>query len=439
MNKGLHWFRKDLRVQDNNSLKQITSVVDSLDCIYVAQSQTCLKESALMLSHGELIGEHKHRFIAQALVELDESLNHFGQRLCVLSGNSNDNGSIKSTVDTLIKYIDAHGITHVSCEWHAGVNESQQWELLQQQRPELTYIQANSSTLFEEANLPFAIPDMPDTFSPFRRKVEKHSDVTESIYIEKLPPSISNEDLNVSLREQLEQSLVLSSNNAQYAWMHGGEKSASMQLKNYFWETDGIATYKVTRNGLDGRDFSSKLSLWLAHGCISARQVFAELSNYESERTKNDSTYWLFFELLWREFFQWQLYKHQTDFFRLNGIQNKAPDTQHNPDVFLTWVNGDTGYDIVDACMKQLKQTGYMSNRGRQLAASCFVHELAQDWRYGAAYLEYQLIDFDVASNYGNWQYLAGVGSDPRGHRQFNLEKQTEAYDPNRSFIERWL
>jgi deoxyribodipyrimidine photo-lyase len=88
--------------------------------------------------------------------------------------------------------------------------------------------------------------------------------------------------------------------------------------------------------------------------------------------------------------------------------------------------------------MKQLNSTGYMSNRGRQLVASCLVHELGLDWRYGAAYMEQQLIDYDMASNWGNWQYLAGVGADPRGHRQFNLAKQTQTYDPDGLFIERW-
>lgn len=89
--------------------------------------------------------------------------------------------------------------------------------------------------------------------------------------------------------------------------------------------------------------------------------------------------------------------------------------------------------------MKQLAATGFMSNRGRQLVASCFVHELELDWRWGASYFEQELIDFDVASNYGNWQYLAGVGSDPRGHRQFNLSKQTSTYDPQYKFINSWL
>jgi deoxyribodipyrimidine photo-lyase len=88
--------------------------------------------------------------------------------------------------------------------------------------------------------------------------------------------------------------------------------------------------------------------------------------------------------------------------------------------------------------MKQLNVTGFMSNRGRQLAASCLVHELGLDWRYGAAYFEQQLIDFDVASNYANWQYLAGVGADPRGHRKFDLSKQTLQYDPEQTFIQYW-
>jgi len=167
--------------------------------------------------------------------------------------------------------------------------------------------------------------------------------------------------------------------------------------------------------------------------------VLAKLKDYENTRVANDSTYWLFFELLWREFFHLQLYKHGDKFFAHRGIQDKKPTGSHKNDVFQTWCNGQTGYEIVDACMRQLNATGFMSNRGRQLVASCFVHELQLDWRYGAAYFEQQLVDFDAASNWGNWQYLAGVGSDPRGLRQFNLQKQTETYDPQRVFIKKWL
>jgi deoxyribodipyrimidine photo-lyase len=88
--------------------------------------------------------------------------------------------------------------------------------------------------------------------------------------------------------------------------------------------------------------------------------------------------------------------------------------------------------------MKELKATGFLSNRGRQIVASCFINELSMDWRYGAAYFESVLIDYDLASNWGNWQYLAGVGADPRDKRHFNLEKQTQQFDPNGQYIQRW-
>jgi deoxyribodipyrimidine photo-lyase len=119
-------------------------------------------------------------------------------------------------------------------------------------------------------------------------------------------------------------------------------------------------------------------------------------------------------------------------------VQGIARSRNFEPNKFQQWQQGETGFPIVDACMRQLSKTGFISNRGRQLVASCFVHELGLDWRYGAKYFEYQLIDFDVASNWGNWQYLGGVGADPRGHRQFNLLKQTEIYDPDHEFINQW-
>ena len=101
-------------------------------------------------------------------------------------------------------------------------------------------------------------------------------------------------------------------------------------------------------------------------------------------------------------------------------------------------VAGDPAPEVTVPLMHQLVATGWMSNRGRQIAASCLVNELDIDWRYGAAFFEKHLIDFDVASNYGNWQYIAGVGADPRGGRHFDLEKQAKLYDPEGEFTQRW-
>lgn len=103
------------------------------------------------------------------------------------------------------------------------------------------------------------------------------------------------------------------------------------------------------------------------------------------------------------------------------------------------WTAGTTGEPIIDACQRELNATGWLSNRGRQLVASACLAHCAVDWRQGAAYLESRLVDFDVASNWGNWAYIAGVGPDPRGGRLFNLSAQADRYDPEGIYRARWL
>lgn len=141
---------------------------------------------------------------------------------------------------------------------------------------------------------------------------------------------------------------------------------------------------------------------------------------------------------MWREYFHHLANFLGNTLYRFSGLASCAPNTSFYAERFNKWCAGNTPYPIVNACMRQLNQTGFMSNRGRQLVASCLVNELGIDWRYGAAYFQQQLIDHDIASNWGNWQYIAGVGVDPRGGRHFNLEKQTLIYDADHEFIKKW-
>ena len=188
-----------------------------------------------------------------------------------------------------------------------------------------------------------------------------------------------------------------------------------------------------------GSDYSSKFSPWLALGCISPREIIYELMNFENIIIKNESTYWLFFELLWREYFHWVMRKYDQKLFLKNGIKNVEPISRKMDNVYFEkWKNGQTGNDFVDANMNELNATGYMSNRGRQNVASYLCNDMKLDWRYGAAYFEEQLIDYDVCSNWGNWAYIAGVGNDPRGHRFFNIEKQAHDYDKYHKYRELW-
>jgi deoxyribodipyrimidine photo-lyase len=220
----------------------------------------------------------------------------------------------------------------------------------------------------------------------------------------------------------------------------GGETEAILRLKHYFFETKSISKYKETRNGMIGADYSSKFSAWLALGSLSPREIYFELKKYEAQFGSNDSTYWLVFELLWRDYFRFMMKKHHFKFFQQNGIQNKGITiNKHNILALQSWIDGQTGVDFVDANMLELKLTGFMSNRGRQNVASYLCNDLKLDWRYGAAYFEQQLIDYDVCSNWGNWAYLAGVGNDPRGNRYFNIEKQAKDYDKDKEYRKLWL
>jgi deoxyribodipyrimidine photo-lyase len=105
----------------------------------------------------------------------------------------------------------------------------------------------------------------------------------------------------------------------------------------------------------------------------------------------------------------------------------------------IQWIEGKTGYPLVDAAMRELKQTGWMSNRGRQNVASFLVHGLKLPWSWGEAYFQTTLLDYDRTSNLGNWQYLAGVGADPRENRVFNVTLQFKKYDAQGVYVKRWL
>ena len=217
----------------------------------------------------------------------------------------------------------------------------------------------------------------------------------------------------------------------------GGEKAAQARIDHYFFSTDHVAQYKETRNGLIGLDYSTKLSAWLANGCISARTVCHQLITYEKTVQANESTYWVLFELLWREFFKYVGLKHKNELFKSGGINQKTFAKGDNPKVYDTWKNGTTHSAFINANMKELAQTGWMSNRGRQNVASYWSKTLDQDWRKGATYFESQLIDYDVDSNWANWMYTSGVGNDPRD-RIFNPERQADMYDPQKAFQKLW-
>ncbi|CEL94135.1 unnamed protein product [Vitrella brassicaformis CCMP3155] len=221
----------------------------------------------------------------------------------------------------------------------------------------------------------------------------------------------------------------------------GGEEEGLKRLSHYVW-SDHIATYFDTRNGMLGADYSSKLSPWLAHGCLSPRRIYEEVAKYESERVKNKSTYWLVFELLWRDYFRFFALKNGRRVFQQRGIAFTSPPPPpirqdgKAEELLDAWKNGQTGVPLVDANMRELAATGFMSNRGRQNVGSFLALDLCLDWRYGADHFESLLLDYDVCSNWGNWVAIAGrIGG--RLNR-FNIPRQARTYDPQGEYVRVW-
>jgi deoxyribodipyrimidine photo-lyase len=218
----------------------------------------------------------------------------------------------------------------------------------------------------------------------------------------------------------------------------GGEEAGVRRLHDWVDRADALRTYKETRNGLLRADDSSKLSPWLARGCVSPRRVVDTVRDYEAARGANASTYWLVFELLWRDYFAFLGLREGPRLFAKRGIGRRERPFSADRARFDAWRLGRTGVPFVDAFMRELRATGFMSNRGRQNVASFLAKTLGVDWRWGAAWFEACLVDYDPASNWGNWQYNAGVGTDPRD-RTFNVVKQAFDYDVNADFVRRWV
>merc|ERR1712176_239396 len=209
------------------------------------------------------------------------------------------------------------------------------------------------------------------------------------------------------------------------------------RVKDYIWDKDLLRKYFDTRNGMIGADYSTRFSPWLAHGNLSPRYVAMECKKYEEARVANKSTYWVVFELLWRDFFKFFAKKHGDNIFSPGGTINSKKGWKHYDKNLQAWIEGRTGFPLVDANMRELAATGFMSNRGRQNVASFLALELNCDWRYGADYFENKLLDYDVYSNWGNWCAAAGM-TGGRVNR-FNIVKQSKDYDKEGEYVRHWI
>lgn len=427
MRKAIYWFRYDLRLEDNPGWSHLVANNDWVVGVYVLPERWLWPERYQQKS----LGTHRQRFLMESLQQLRQALREKGSELIFIVGDP---------AAVLSRLVEDWDIGAIATGEHPGSDEQADQHRLCSSI-DIPLRSFENFTLFDRSELPFQLEQLPLVFSQFRKWVESRPFTKPIVPAPRLRQPVILEGSPCELDQWLgivrAQQLV-QPRDARRLPFQGGSAAGLAQLRYFLPEQQLISNYKHTRNRLDGWDFSSKLSPWLADGCLSARQVAQAISDYEQDYGANESSYWLYFELLWREYFQWLAFRFGKRLFALRGIQDKNPLLSFYPEAYAAWCAGNTGDRFINAFMRQLAATGWMSNRGRQIVASYLVNQLGVDWRYGAAWFEQQLIDYDCATNWGNWQYLAGVGTDPRGRREFNIQKQRDTYDPEGLFVARW-
>lgn len=437
MDNCIVWFTNDLRLHDNEALWRATQKSQYLIPVYCFDK----RHFADTTLGFKKTGSFRAKFLLESVANLQANFRKLGTELIILHGKPEEEiFEFAKTVQAKAVY----GSKEV-CAEEVQVEQSLEKKLNSLGIELKLYWQ---STLLHTEDLPYPIRNLPDIFTDFRKSCEKIIKVRSTF---DTPKKILS--LPISFFAEKNQGYFQIPNLADFGMSTanpdrravldfvGGEDAALQRLENYFWVQDKLKVYKETRNGLIGADYSSKFSAWLALGCISPRKIYEEIANYELKRVKNESTYWLFFELLWRDYFRFVAKKYDNKLFILEGLRanQKALNWREDKQDFENWKEGKTGLAFVDANMLELKNTGFMSNRGRQNVASFLTKDLKINWQWGASYFESQLIDYDVCSNWGNWTYMAGVGNDPRENRYFNIAGQAKRYDEKGEYVRLWL
>jgi deoxyribodipyrimidine photo-lyase len=429
--RAIVWFRQDLRLHDNEALWQALKNADEIIPVFVFDERV-FKGKTTHFGFPKT-GKFRAKFVIESVADLRTSLQKMGSNLIVRIGKPEE--------------IIFQMATEFKTSWVFCNRERTDEELLVQDSleqklwtigQEIYY--SRGKMLYYTQDLPFPVPHTPDIFTTFRKEVEKITPVRAPLPVPQSvkPYSVAIEIGEMPVLQDFGHEIYETDVRAVLPFK-GGETEGLNRLRYYLWETNKIKKYKETRNELIGGDYSSKFSLWLAHGCLSPKMIYQEIQQYERERGANESTYWLFFELLWRDFFRLMGKKYGNKIFQKGGIFGSADRRwRDDKNALQTWADGQTGVPFIDANMRELTATGFMSNRGRQNVASFLVKDLFVNWVAGAEYFESQLIDYDPCSNYCNWNYVAGVGTDPRENRYFNILTQAKNYDAKGEYARLW-
>lgn len=424
-NTSLIWFRNNLRISDNISLFKAIYHHEKVIAVYFFDP----KYFKIDTFGYKKTAKFRAKFLIETVADLKRNLADVNITLLTY---------FKSPEEELPKICEEFSVSTIYTQKEWTDEEIKTNSLLKRVLQNVKFVEDFDQFLYHPNSVSKDFSNIPDVFTTFRKGIEKKVTIESEISVSKLAETnlIDTKTAIPTLKDLGFEDFQTNRNSA--FPFRGGETEALKRLDYYLFETKKVSVYKNTRNGLVGIDYSTKFSPWLANGSVSAKTIYWKIKQFEKEFGSNESTYWVIFELIWRDYFKYISLKYGSKIFKIEGILEVSYHWNTNSKVIENWIEGKTKDDFVNAHMIELKETGWMSNRGRQNVASYFAKELLQDWRIGAAYFESMLLDYDVHSNYGNWMYVSGVGNDPRD-RKFNTQLQAQNYDSNHKFRNLWL
>jgi deoxyribodipyrimidine photo-lyase len=396
---NVFWFRRDLRLEDNAGLHHALNSGNPVLPIFIFDTEILYKLDNKTDSRVD--------FIHRALVEIDIELKQAKSSLLTLSGNPTD------VWKKLVTEYDIEEVfTNHDDEPYAIKRDSDIKKILDEHG--IKFSTYKDQVIFEKDEV--VKPDgKPYTiYTPYsntwRKKFEKNDIISY----------ITKDNFNNFLKLK---SKIISLDEI-------GFKETEIEFPSKKIRKDIIKNYENTRDtpSIDG---TSKLSVHLRFGTVSPRMLVKEALKL------NDV--WLR-ELIWREFFMMILYH-----FPHSAVSSFRPEYdrikwRNNETEFDAWCNGNTGFPIVDAGIRELNATGFMHNRVRMITASFLCKDLLIDWRWGERYFAEKLLDYELSSNVGNWQWAAGTGCDAAPYfRIFNPYTQQEKFDPDLKYVKKWV
>ena len=425
----LVWFRQDLRVHDNEALTDALRAGDEVILAYIFDKRIFQGKTRFGFPKT---GFFRQKFIVDSVVELRRIIRSMGSELIVRVGYPEEE---------LYRLAAHYHTSWVFCNRERTAEEVKVQDALEKNLWEIgqEIVYSRGKMLYYTQDLPFPVSHTPDTFGQFRKEVEKVIPVREPLPVplDLKPVSQPIDPGNIPNLSDLSTDLVQSVVQSENYFFKGGEEVGLKMLEEYFSLESNFEKYQSDK---DGFGQSSALSPWLSQGCLSPKTIYRKLDSIGEKTKYKKAVQALKVQLIFRDYLRLLGKKYENRIFLFSGMNGQSlPDLTVNHQLFDLWKNGETGVPIIDANMRQLKKTGFLSNKGRQLTAAFLVHDLKVNWQLGAEYFESQLIDYDPMSNWVNWNIVSGLTNDQKEVSKLNYLAQAKKHDPKGAFLKRWI